>query len=445
VRAKGNFKLESDIIKLCIKSSVKGKRDMKEFDYSLENLKRTILADYFGRNAYIKNLINYINDSDEQTTFAISGDWGSGKTVFVHQFKTVLENQDMLKTCRLPQEIADKYEVFYFNAWENELLKKPTIAILNTLADKYYEIDLEDKEKAKAILVKIVNIAVKLRSSGVLSLDNVIESNDDEINISKINETFSDAIDYILRKTHHEKMIIIVDELDRCKPTSVVNLLEEVKHFYSHDSLCFIFSVDLRQLGHTIKKMYGTDFDSDLYLQRFFDAIFTLNGNNYEKYVNYELDYYISETHIAHEICKVAISYTNLTIREMNKFIKRIKAAEKIIFNSDDFNRDNYLAKAVFVPLGIALKYRSTKKYDAFINGEYTESEINEYLNTSKSLPRWIKECYLKQRHDTSDCDIYKVVFQLYQHIFKQTKFRYYMEESSGKINRESILSLIEF
>ena len=33
---------------------------MKEFDYSDENIKRTIKADYFQRNVYIKNLINYM-------------------------------------------------------------------------------------------------------------------------------------------------------------------------------------------------------------------------------------------------------------------------------------------------------------------------------------------------------------------------------------------------
>ena len=100
---------------------------MKEFDYSLENLKRTINADYFGRNTYIKNLINYIDDFEGQTTFAISGDWGSGKTVFMHQFMTVLQNQDMMNRCGLPNKIANEYEVFYYNAWENELIKKPSI------------------------------------------------------------------------------------------------------------------------------------------------------------------------------------------------------------------------------------------------------------------------------------------------------------------------------
>ena len=68
---------------------------MKEFDYSDENIKRTIKADYFHRNDYIKNLINYINAADEQTTYAISGEWGSGKTVFMHQLMYVIKNRDV--------------------------------------------------------------------------------------------------------------------------------------------------------------------------------------------------------------------------------------------------------------------------------------------------------------------------------------------------------------
>lgn len=122
---------------------------MKEFDYSLGNLKRTIIADYFGRNAYIRNLINYISDYKGQMTFAISGDWGSGKTVFMHQFITVLQNQDMMDKCGLSHKTANEYEVFYYNAWENELLKKPSIAILSSLIKKYYVLDLEDRETGK--------------------------------------------------------------------------------------------------------------------------------------------------------------------------------------------------------------------------------------------------------------------------------------------------------
>ena len=418
---------------------------MKEFDYSLENLKKTINADYFGRNTYIKNLINYIDDFEGQTTFAISGDWGSGKTVFMHQFMTVLQNQDMMNRCGLPNKIANEYEVFYYNAWENELIKKPSIGILSNLLGKYYDFDLEDRERATTILNKIGNIALKLGTAGILSLDDFTNQGSDEYDVNKINETFREAIDYILNTTGRKKVVIIIDELDRCKPTGIIKLLEEVKHFYSHDSLCFLFSADLKQLGHTIKKLYGTEFDSDLYLQRFFDAIFTLNGNSYEKYINEELGYYISETKISNEICKVAIAYNGLTVRETNKFIKRMKVCEKIVFNSDSFYKENYLARVVFVPWGIALKYKNTHKYNAFINGEYKESDINEYLNTSKELPLWLKECCFGRTPGTEEINIYEKVFNLYQMIFKQTKFSYYAQEDRGNMIRNAVLSLIEF
>lgn len=418
---------------------------MKEFDYSLENLKRTISADYFGRNIYIKNLINYISDSDDQITFAISGDWGSGKTVFMHQFTTVLQNQDMMDKCGLSDKTANEYEIFYYNAWENELLKKPSIGILSDLLGKYNHFDLEDRARATAIFKKLSNIAIKLGTIGALSLDDFTCCTTNEYDVNSINETFHDTVDYILNITGHQKMIIIIDELDRCKPTTVIQLLEEVKHFYSHESLCFLFSADLKQLGHTIKKMYGSEFDSDLYIQRFFDSIFTLHGNNYEKYITEELSYKISETNIAHEICKIAISYNGLTIRETNKFIKRMKACEKSIFSSNSFYKEIFLCKAVFVPWGIALKYKNSHKYNAFLNGEYLEEDIREYLDTSKKLPSWLKDCYLGNRTPAQDIDIYKEVFNLYQQIFNQAKFRYYMSDDNEHITKSSILSLIEF
>lgn len=76
----------------------------------------------------------------------------------------------------------------------------------------------------------------------------------------------------------------------------------------------------------------------------------------------------------------MAIAYNGLTVREINKFIKKMKVCEKSVFMYDDFYRTNWLARAVFVPWGIALKYKNTHKYGAFVNGEYNASDIKEYL-----------------------------------------------------------------
>lgn len=82
-------------------------------------------TDYFNRNIYIKNLINYINNADEQSTYAISGEWGSGKTVFMHQLMYVINNRKILGDVKFAKAAYDEdgkkdIEVFYHNAGKKE-------------------------------------------------------------------------------------------------------------------------------------------------------------------------------------------------------------------------------------------------------------------------------------------------------------------------------------
>ena len=61
-------------------------------------------------------------------------------------------------------------------------------------------------------------------------------------------------------------MLFFIDELDRCKPSFAVHLLEQLKHYISDERITFVFSVNLEQLQHTIKHYYGINFDSGRYL-----------------------------------------------------------------------------------------------------------------------------------------------------------------------------------
>lgn len=425
---------------------------MKEFDYSDENIKRTIKADYFQRNVYIKNLINYINATDEQTTYAISGEWGSGKTVFMHQLMYVIKNRDVFgdrdfKNTQYDDAGKKDMEVFYYNAWESELLKQPSIAILKSITNRYYLFSDDERQIAKDVLEKLTNIVVKIGSVGILDAgDFGVGKKDveDELDINHIKQSFRAVIDYILEKKSCKKVVIIVDELDRCKPTTVVNMLEEVKHFYEHESLCFIFSADFKQLGYTIKRMYGENFDADLYLQRFFDSTFMLNSSDYEKYISNELLYSIDNTHIAHEICKVAISYNSLSIRETNKFVKKIKVIENEVFDFDGFNPELAAVRAVFVPWAIALKYKNSSGYHTLIDGNLKEDDIRHYLDTSKGLTRWLTECCYRRR-DIEGIDICAKLFENYKRIFRKAGFKYYEDEYQDMRTKRRILSFIEF
>jgi hypothetical protein len=66
-------------------------------------------------------------------------------------------------------------------------------------------------------------------------------------------------------------LFVIVDELDRCRPSYAIELLERVKHLFEVDNVVFVIGTDSSQLRHAIKAVYGESFESGRYLLRFFD------------------------------------------------------------------------------------------------------------------------------------------------------------------------------
>jgi hypothetical protein len=80
-------------------------------------------------------------------------------------------------------------------------------------------------------------------------------------------------------------MFVFIDELDRCRPTYAIELLETVKHLFDIPGLIFVIATDTEQLQHSIKAVYGEGFDSNKYLYRFFDRTFTLKQPDLEKFI----------------------------------------------------------------------------------------------------------------------------------------------------------------
>ena len=72
-------------------------------------------------------------------------------------------------------------------------------------------------------------------------------------------------------------LFILIDELDRCRPTYAIKLLERVKHMFETDQVVFVIATDTSQLKHSIRATYGGEFDAQTYLQRFFDRTFRFN------------------------------------------------------------------------------------------------------------------------------------------------------------------------
>jgi hypothetical protein len=126
--------------------------------------------------------------------------------------------------------------------------------------------------------------AVKALEIGLLEHQEKIESLQMfKITISNwLKEVISSDSEGELKKP----MFVFIDELDRCRPTYEIELLETVKHLFDIPDLIFVIATDTEQLQHAVKSVYGEGFDAKRYLYRFFNRSFTLKKPNLKEYIS---------------------------------------------------------------------------------------------------------------------------------------------------------------
>jgi hypothetical protein len=71
-------------------------------------------------------------------------------------------------------------------------------------------------------------------------------------------------------------IVVVVDELDRCRPDYALSLIETIKHFFSVPNIHFVLGVNLSALQYSVSARYGGGFDSEGYLRRFISITMAL-------------------------------------------------------------------------------------------------------------------------------------------------------------------------
>ncbi len=125
-------------------------------------------------------------------------------------------------------------------------------------------------------------------------------------------------------------IVIVIDELDRCKPLFAIQLIEKIKHFFSVKKITFVLVINKNQLEESIRMIYGQKFDAHNYLQKFITIETTLPKVKKEGYKN-DLGIYCRELFELHdfeawgtesdliEMLEVLVNFYNLTLRQLEK------------------------------------------------------------------------------------------------------------------------------
>lgn len=237
--------------------------DLLNFDYLIE---------------ITKDIIE--NDNLSPCTIGVYGDWGSGKSSLVEMILKSYENKD-------------DFLCIKFNGWLFEDYDDAKNALLGNILDKIKE-KRTLSVKAKKTITKlfknidyldiaskgikygvdffamggigtitdltISSITSQLKKSGQEidneAIKNVLEKTLKKEEIRKNLREFQNDFDKLLKETNVKKLIVFIDELDRCNHDTILETLEAIRLFLFTKGTSFIIGADERQVMYAVRKRY---------------------------------------------------------------------------------------------------------------------------------------------------------------------------------------------
>jgi len=258
--------------------------------------------DHLDRAKYALFLTSFLNSQDLSKPYVLNlnSGWGTGKTYFLK---------------RWAEDLKRRHPVVYIDAWKDDHSDDPFMTVVSAIISSLRE--LTDKPEDSFLSKSCENGWSLLKAMGPMmvgaaakkylgkDLDELLSF--DEENSPDIHKEVGDAaakMAQFLISAHEKKSasvkalkldilgwigsvvgqgsgiskptFVIIDELDRCRPSYAVEMLEAIKHIFDIPGVFFIIATDTEQLQHAIKVVYGGGFDAQTYLSRFFDSRFSL-------------------------------------------------------------------------------------------------------------------------------------------------------------------------
>ena len=253
--------------------------------------------DRIGRKEPAQILTRILKSVDGPCVLAVDAPWGAGKTTFLGMLARHLRNQE--------------FSVVEFNAWETDFTSDPFLALSEELTigvREYTDGPLRDEiDKVKAAAKEVVRLAVpgaiRLVTAGLLDISPLVEKEAGQALASIAKKRLSEYLDaratlrtfrtslgeFAMRLTESKgglPLIVVIDELDRCRPSYAVELLETATHLFTVDRVVFVLGVNRSELAHSVRAVYGGEFDALGYLRRFIDIDFRLPEAERERFMD---------------------------------------------------------------------------------------------------------------------------------------------------------------
>ena len=257
--------------------------------------------DVLDREDYGKGLMNLVTSTNEPLVIVLDAPWGEGKSTFVKMWQAQLEQSNV--------------PTIYIDAFAHDYIENAFALLAGAITAYAKEQDVRIVKlknrikkvgaKLSGLTIDVVLNAASTAIGGLVGKDAIVKLAEDLVqkrfdaygDHTKTIKDFRDQLSTLPIKLHEKRkisntesihteddnnpksLVIIIDELDRCKPPFAVHLIETIKHFFSVDNVVFVLAMNKTQLQNAIKGVYGPETDAKTYLQKFI-SIETILPNN---------------------------------------------------------------------------------------------------------------------------------------------------------------------
>ena len=246
--------------------------------------------DLLDRKESVEILTSIIGSIDGPCVLAVDAPWGTGKTTFLNMLAQTLRRQT--------------FTVVDFNAWETDFAEDPFVALSSEITAGLKGTSRRVGKLKRAIpeVIRTMRPLLPVAISAIPHAGPTLARVMDEFQADRagtstsryvegkrafreFKQALESAATSLAKAKEGKPLVVVIDELDRCRPSYAVALLEVAKHLFTVDRIVFVLAMDRTQLAHSIRVLYGQDFDAKGYLRRFFVVDYRLPDPDRRKFI----------------------------------------------------------------------------------------------------------------------------------------------------------------
>ena len=333
------------------------KNDNKEEVLTNTN-KDSLPPDIFERGRIAVQMCQLIVDMKAEaiSPLALDGKWGCGKSTHALRMKKCFENHHQ-----------DQVKCIYWNASAEDYSENPLLSFIVFL---YQNVTEENRAKFKAnslrvlgtcfrqglynvtnqIFKNLIFVDIQEACKSVISALEQAEIERGDIVATQFGKELDgiaavsarlDAAEQLLVSVGGEKeLVIIIDELDRCRPDFALKLIESIKHLFSTENCKFILIMNKESMASSVNHLYGLGEDgSFIYLNKYINRTFQLPNslrlgfssvNCAWQYFTHLMGGTVWSNSLIEAFVTNIINIQTISLREIDKIVSTIKFMEKV-------------------------------------------------------------------------------------------------------------------